>query len=130
MAKVVLDASAILALLQKEPGHELVRASLRSEDCMITTANLAEVAAKLQQALQVMAKVRKLLDVPNLTVRPVTEEDAYKAAELIVPGRPMGLSLGDRLCLAAGILEGAVVLTTDQAWARLGKEGPTVRLAR
>ena len=97
---------------------------------MITTANLAEVAAKLQQALQDMAKVRKLLDVPNLTVRPVTEEDAYKAAELIVPGRPMGLSLGDRLCLAAGILEGAVVLTTDQAWARLGKEGPTVRLAR
>lgn len=44
MARVILDASAIL---QKEPGHEAVRASLRSEDCVITTANLAEVATKL-----------------------------------------------------------------------------------
>jgi len=130
VARVVLDASAILALLQKEPGHEVVRASLRSEDCVITTANLAEVATKLQQALQDLAKVRKLLDVPNLTVRPVTEEDAYKAAELSIAGRPMGLSLGDRLCLAAGMLEGDVVLTTDQAWARLGTAGPMVRLAR
>ena len=130
MAKVIMDASAILALLQKEPGHEVVRASLRSEDCLITTANLAEVATKLQQALRDLTKVRRLLEVPNLTVRPVTEEDAYKAAELIVVGKTMGLSLGDRLCLAAGILEGAEVLTTDPAWARLGKEGPVVRLAR
>ena len=130
MAKVVLDASAVLALLQKEPGHEVVRAALRSEDCLITAANLAEVATKLQQALQDPVKVRRLLEVPNLVVRAVTEADAYKAAELGVTGKPLGLSLGDRLCLAAGILEGAEVLTTDRAWAQLGSDGPAVRLAR
>ena len=130
MAKVVLDASAVLALLQKETGHEVVRAALCGEDCFISAANLAEAATKLHQVLPDPVKVRKLLDIPNLAVRPVTGEDAYRAAELDAIGKPLGLSLGDRLCLAAGILEGADVLTTDRVWAQLGTAGPKVRLAR
>lgn len=130
MAKVVLDASAVLALLQKEPGHETVRTALRGDDCLISAANLAEVATKLFQALQDPPKVQRLLNVPNLSVRTVTADDAFKAAELSLPGKALGLSLGDRLCLAAGLLEGAEVLTTDRAWASLGSAGPQVRLAR
>ena len=52
MAKaILLDASAVLALLQGEPGHELVREALRGEDCAITAANLAEVAGKLENGV-------------------------------------------------------------------------------
>lgn len=130
MAKVLLDASAVLVLLQQEPGHEIVRAALRAENCLISAANLSEAAAKLQMVLKDMKKVRSLLEIPNLEVVPVDEPAALKAAELALPGKALGLSLGDRICLATALIEGAEVLTADQAWARLGAHGPKVRLVR
>ena len=130
MAKVLLDASAVLVLLQSEPGYEVVRAALRDDECFITAANLAEVAGKLHQVLNDMEKVRRLVDLPNVQVLPVTEEDAFKAAELAIPGKALGLSLGDRLCLAAALLEGAEVLTSDLAWLELNLPGLKVRPVR
>lgn len=130
MGRVVLDASAVLVLIQEEPGHEKVRAALREEVCFMSAANLAEAAAKLHGALKDIGKTRRLLSLPNLEVLPVTEAHAYQAAELALIGRSLGLSLGDRLCLATAILAHAEVLTADQVWSRLGSKGPKIRLVR
>ncbi len=130
MAKVVLDASAVLVLIQEEPGHDKVRAALREEDCFISAANLSEAAAKLHAVLKDIGKARRLLAVPNLEVLPVTEAQAFQAAELALAGKILGLSLGDRLCLATALLEQAEVLTADQIWAKLGSKGPKIRLVR
>lgn len=130
MGRVVLDASAVLILIQEEPGHDEVRSALREEDCYISAGNLAEVAAKLQGVLKDLTKTRKLLAIPNLEVIPVTEAHAFEAAELAIIGRSLGLSLGDRLCLATAVLAHAEVLTADQVWSKLGSKGPKIRLAR
>lgn len=130
MAKVLLDASAVLVLLQAEPGHEVVREALRMEECFITSVNLAEAAGKLLPVAQDLAKVRRLLDLPNVVVLPTTEDEAFKAAELVIPGKALGLSLGDRFCIAAALIEGAEVLTSDHAWASLQVDGLRVRLVR
>jgi len=47
------------------------------------------------------------------------EEQARVAAELIGKTRPIGLSLGDRACLALAIERKAAVYTTDKAWKQL-----------
>lgn len=130
MAKVVLDASAVLVLLQSEPGHEIVRDALRHAACYLTAANLAEVAGKLRAILQEASSVRRLLALPGLEVLPVDEELAYAAAELLGPGRALGLSLGDRLCLAAGQRIEAEVLTADAIWSQLRVPGLQVRQLR
>ncbi len=130
MGRVVLDASAVLVLIQEEPGHDKVRAALRDEDCFISAGNLAEAATKLHGVLKDMGKARRLLTLPNLEVVPVTEAHAYQSAELALIGRSLGLSLGDRLCLATAVLARAEVLTADQVWSKLGNKGPKVRLVR
>ncbi|MBA3425206.1 MAG: PIN domain-containing protein, partial [Rubrobacter sp.] len=47
MSEVVLDASALLALLNREPGHEEVARIV--PDAAISAVNLSEVAAKLAE---------------------------------------------------------------------------------
>ena len=45
MSRVILDASAVLALLGNEPGAELVQRML--PDSVILSVNLAEVVTRL-----------------------------------------------------------------------------------
>ena len=52
----------------------------------------------------------------GLEVRGFDTELALKAGVLCEVTQPLGLSLGDRACLALGIAEGAPILTTDRAW--------------
>jgi len=127
--KAVLDASAVLAFLQGEPGTDRVRTALGQSVCFISAANLAEAAGKLFERLGDMTQVMELLAIPGLERLPVTDEDAFLAGELVVHAKPLGLSLGDRLCLALGLREKARVLTADQAWLRL-KVGPAVEVIR
>lgn len=118
--RAVLDASAVLTLLQQEPGHPRVREALRDGECLISTVNLAEVATRLSLRGLSPAEVEELCDVPNLTVVALTRETALSAASLAQEGRRLGLSLGDRVCLALGQERGCIVLTADRIWAQLG----------
>jgi ribonuclease VapC len=54
----------------------------------------------------------------QIPVIPFDAEHARIVASLWVATRVAGLSLGDRACLALGILLKVPVLTTDRHWAR------------
>lgn len=115
--EVVLDASAVLALLKREAGAERVRAVL--DRATIGAVNAAEVQGKLvdlglsRQAAE--ARIRVL----GCRILAFSEEQAIEAGSLIVQTRSLGLSLGDRACLALAIDRRAAAYTTDKTWKNL-----------
>jgi len=109
----VVDASALLAYLQGEPGSDAVESAL-ADRAVCGAANWSEIAQKITAAERDWGLVAALLDSFDLHVEPVTRHDAERAAETWEPGR--GLSLADRLCLALAERLDAPVLTADTAW--------------
>lgn len=127
MADVVLDASALLALLNAESGAESVAAVL--PDAVVSAVNLSEVVAKLAEAGMPEKAIRDALLALPLTVVPFDREQAYEAGLLRPSTRGMGLSLGDRGCLSLAKRLGAPALTADKSWERLAV-GVKVRVIR
>jgi ribonuclease VapC len=113
----VLDASALLAMLQGEPGGEAVQEML--ETAVISSVNWAEVA---QKALDWQAEIdglRRELEALGLEIVPFTAVLAETTAELRATTRQAGLSLGDRACLALAALLGLPAVTADRIWSDL-----------
>jgi len=113
MSPVVFDASALLAYLNDEPGAEVVGRAL-TEGGFCGAANWAEVAQKAEHLPQRWDVSREILRSYGLTVIPVLEADADRAAALWKAGE--ALSLADRLCLALSERLGLPALTADRAW--------------
>lgn len=109
----LLDASALLALIFREPGHELVA---KAYPAAISTVNLSEVVAKLRDRGVSPQEAAELQDELGLDVIPLGLEAAIQAGLLRDSTRGIGLSLGDRCCLATARLGGFTVLTADAAW--------------
>ncbi len=130
MTQFVLDASAMLALIQGERGSERVAQSLEQGQCVVSVINLSETMAKLVMngvpAEPAEAVVR---GIPAQAV-PCDEVIAYKAGALAAIGRPLGLSLGDRICLATAQSLGGIILTTEQAWRKVHLEGVQIEVIR
>ena len=127
MSQVVLDASAILALLAGEPGAEAVGACL--PDAAVSTVNVAEVGAKLVDRGMKEKDMRVAIGTLGMEVVVFDEDAAYAAAMLRDRTRRLGLSLGDRACLALGAVRRLPVLTADRSWAGLDI-GVEIRLIR
>lgn len=108
----VLDASALLAWLQDEPGASVVRERL--DGGIVSAANWSEVLQKIELHGRDATEAGILLEALGIEVADVTKEDGEEAARLWAGARH--LSLADRLCLAAGKRLGAEVLTADSAW--------------
>lgn len=114
----VLDASALLAWLQSEPGGELVEEKLAVG--AISSLNWSEVLQKsLAHGIDVTG-LRQDLEALGLVIMPFDADDAEQAARLWSQGS--GLSLADRACLALGLRLGAPVLTADRLWAQVSLE--------
>jgi PIN domain nuclease of toxin-antitoxin system len=116
--KIVLDASALLAVLNGEPGADKLTPELLSAAAS-STINLAEVQSKLiDRGLSPDGAWRVTL-APVAEVIPFTGEHAKAAGNLIAQTRALGLSLGDRACLALGLALNAPVYTADRSWKAL-----------
>ncbi|WP_287128162.1 type II toxin-antitoxin system VapC family toxin [Candidatus Cyanaurora vandensis] len=114
---VVLDASALLAYLQDEPGGTVVDEVLA--ESVMSSVNWAEV---VQKSIAAGVEVEGILDdlqSLGLMVEPFTSEDGEMAGRLWEQTQQAGLSLGDRACLSLGLRLGVTVLTGDRAWATL-----------
>lgn len=107
----------MLCLLNAEPGSDRVAASL--DGAAISAVNLAETAGKLRERGLDATEAREALSALPLDVRPFTEDQAFDAGALRPLTRPLGLSLGDRACLALAKEMNAVALTADREWLKL-----------
>lgn len=113
----VLDASALLAVLNDEPGAEVVLEYLPG--ALVSTVNVAEVAGKLLEAGVPEDDVRAVLTEAGIRVIPFEEEEAVLVGALRRRTRRAGLSLGDRACLALALTRDLPAVTTDSAWKRV-----------
>jgi PIN domain nuclease of toxin-antitoxin system len=127
MSDVILDASAILALLNEEAGADLVQEHLPNGK--ISAVNLAEVITRLNLIGMPTDQILETLSLLSLDVVPFDEDQALQAGILARETKSLGLSLGDRACLALGIMTGCAVLTADKAWGEV-EVGVEVVLAR
>jgi len=117
MASVVLDASAVLALLANERGAEQVQRALGS--ALMSAVNLAEVLTKLGDRGVPQAEQRTIRTSLDIEIRRFDEVAAWTASKLRNATKKYGLSMGDRACLALALDEGLPVLTADRAWSTL-----------
>lgn len=117
MTRAVWDASAVLMVLQSDPGWE--RLVEEFDQAMIGSINLAEVTGKLIEAGMPVDDVRQSIRSLAFEVIPFTEEHAYLSGLLRPPTRSLGLSLGDRACLAVALAVELPVVTADRRWQEL-----------
>ena len=115
---VVLDSSAVLAVIYREPGADKLSAELLAK-AVISSVNLAEVHSKLVasgwDAEQAWEDCSGVVD----QILPFTTEHAKRTSSLISITRSLGLSLGDRACLALALERNAAVYTADRSWKNL-----------
>jgi PIN domain nuclease of toxin-antitoxin system len=120
MAKVVLDASAILAVLRAEPGAQTVAPVIA--DSLVSAVNFSEVIAKLiERGARPDDAEEIALGLPY-TIIGFDADEGVAAARLISRTRSLGLSFGDRACLALAESTGLPALTADRSWQSVQSE--------
>jgi PIN domain nuclease of toxin-antitoxin system len=124
----VLDASAILAVINAEPGAEKLTPDLLA-GAVGSAVNLAEVQTKLVSRGWTSDQAWEDATSPLREVLPFDEEQARMAGDLLIQTRHLGLSLGDRACLALGIALKAPVYTAEKAWKKV-KVGVRIHVIR
>ena len=127
MAGVVLDSSAILAVLNDEPGAQAVLPLL--PDAHASTLILAEVVTKLVTWGMPIAAATEAVDALELVIHEFSAGQAIAAAALCEEPGARALSLADRACIALAAELGLPAVTADRLWAKLTL-GVEVRLIR
>ncbi len=114
---IVLDASALLAFLFRETGHEIVGEHI--EQACISTVNMSEVAGRfVRDGIDPAPLLDKILE-SSIQIIPFTFTHAIYAARLLQQTSRFGLSLGDRACLGLAQERELAVLTADAIWKQL-----------
>lgn len=125
---IVQDASALLALIFQERGAQQVQTVLYQS--LINTVTLAEVSYKLEQKAFDVTRNLYYLEANGLHIQPFHRAEALLSAELISYTQTLGLSLGDRACLATAIQAGLPCMTADRAWLQLAHPELEVKCIR
>jgi PIN domain nuclease of toxin-antitoxin system len=110
----MFDSSAVIALLRSEPGADVVRVNL--SDAAISSVNIAEIASWIVRGGETIEAAQTGLDNLDLDTIDFDEDLAMRTGALMAKTKRLGLSLGDRACLATAAREGVPVLTADRAW--------------
>ena len=111
---IVLDASALLALINREPGWEVVARAAASDDATISAVNYSEVLQKAARVGIAAEEIDAALDELAVTITPFGRLDARLAASFY--RHRSDLSLADRVCLALGRSLSSAIYTTDRYW--------------
>jgi ribonuclease VapC len=119
MTDVILDASALLALLKNERGADQV-ASLIANSSM-SAINYAEVISHFVHLGMPANEVVAMLSPLPITIVDADQSLAQTAGHLRAMTSKAGLSLGDRFCLALALRETAAAITADQSWKDVSK---------
>ncbi len=127
MSTIVLDASAILALVREEIGAREVEPVVRG--ALVSSVNWSEVLQKIRSFGLNPVTTARGLPAMGLQIIAFDSQDAENAADLWEQTRAYGLSLGDRACLSLARRFRAEVLTADRAWQKVNV-GVPIRLIR
>jgi PIN domain nuclease of toxin-antitoxin system len=131
ITQIVLDASSVIALINREKGCEIVEKYL--DEAIISTVNFAEVIAVVNRELfKTEADRAEGLKLITDTLPQIIDFDVNQAimsASFDAITRKYGLSLGDRACLALAKYKNIPVLTADKAWSKLNL-GIKIKLIR
>ncbi|WP_445682865.1 type II toxin-antitoxin system VapC family toxin [Radicibacter daui] len=114
MSGVILDASALLAMLREEPGGAEVAGVIH--DAWISAVNYAEVVSHFVHAGMPAIEVDAMLRPLPFSILAADTETARLAGRLRALTSDAGLSLGDRFCLALSLQEGLPAWTADRQW--------------
>ena len=123
MSRIVLDSSAVLAMILEEPGG--VRVDELLDECgrgaeleiLISSVNWCEVLTRMERAHQAIAGGDLLAALAGVEIVPFGKFEAEHAARLSTID--LSLSLGDRACLALATARNAAAWTADRAWAQM-----------
>ena len=125
--RAVLDASAVLALLQEEPGADEVESIL--DGSVLSSVNLAEVLQKSTQHGIDTEGLEYDLEALGVEIRAFDVVQARATAAVWKAAPRAALSLGDQACLALASGLDGVAVTADRRWASL-RLGVDVRVVR
>lgn len=129
MNEVVLDASALLALLRNEPGADKVADAIA--DAHMSSVNFAEVVSHFIHAGMPAGEVDAMLKPLPIAIVDADQGLATIAGRLRAVTADAGLSLGDRFCLAVAHRDGLTALTADKQWRTVADAaGVTVSVIR
>jgi ribonuclease VapC len=117
MSSVVLDSSAVLALLHHEPGEDLVWQL--APNAFLSAVNAAEIHGKLMNEGFDRGGAWDAVVGSVQTIVPFDVDQAEMTGSLAPSTRSLGLSLGDRACLALGKTLELPVYTADRSWSKL-----------
>ena len=115
MSDIVFDASALLALIRGEPGADIVASHLGR--AAMSSVNVAEVYGRLLREGFRPEEFRRDIEAIDFKLHSFDAEQAFLAGRLEPATRPLGLSLGDRACLALALSLGVPALSGDRRWA-------------
>ena len=117
MSAIVFDSSVVISILKQERGFESAESSL--SDALISTVNMSEVATYLVKNSVPSDTIQEVLASFPIQVVPFDESLALQTGCLYSSCKHLGLSLGDRACLALAISRKLPVLTADLVWSKL-----------
>ncbi len=124
MNEHILDASALLALLNQEPGCELVKKHMPR--ALMSSVNFSEVLSKLIDRGIPTHKAEEVLDNLKIRIVPFDYKQALLAGVFRTQTKALGLSLGDRACLSLSATLKLPILTADTPWSQLSLSDVTV----
>jgi PIN domain nuclease of toxin-antitoxin system len=128
---MILDASAIIAWYEDEPGAEIVEQELLRGDGIVSSVNFTEIIGKLVgKGLAPENEVIRDMSALKLEVAPFDQSLAVAASYYYARRKPYGLSLGDCACLALAEVKGLTVMTAERAWAKIPNLRVPVKLIR
>lgn len=117
MSKVVLDASALFALLDQEKGADKVKSYINQS--VMSSVNYAETIMLLLRSGHSLEQAETIIKSVLFDIIDFNSEQAQLAAVIRVDGKHCGISLGDSACLALAVYLNVPVLTADTVWKKL-----------